>query len=90
MARMWNDPQVEPIRVLSRSEINAQVIAGILKAQGIDARDIHCSCCGVKLANLATVKISTEGPVGPECSEPGHIMPCRRHATPLVWPYEEK
>ena len=90
MARIWNDPQLGPIRVLPRSEINAQVIAEILKAQGYNLNNIHCTCCTLKLTDFSKIKMSTQGPVGPECSKPGHVMPCRRHAAPVAWPYDQK
>ena len=91
MARMWMDPTSgRELRVYSSKEIRNQVKFKTLAALGIDVRNLHCICCGLHLTDVSRITISSSGAIGPECSKPGHVMPCRHHVAPLVWPYDEK
>jgi len=78
MARMWMDPTLRcEVRRYSRKEIQAQVNVKMLTELGINPHDVHCGCCGLQLTDLSTIKVSSRGAIGPECSKPGHVMPCR-------------
>lgn len=78
MPRMWMDPTLgREVRVYSRKEIRTQVNVKMLTELGIDPCDVYCSCCGVRLIDLSKITVSGRGAIGPECSKPGHVMPCR-------------
>jgi hypothetical protein len=77
MARMWNDPMLGPVRAYSRKEIDNQVKIKMLTELGFDVHDLRCGCCGLHLSDVSGVQVSAKGPIGPECSKPGHVMPCR-------------
>jgi len=74
---IFNDPRAGPIRCLSRTEIRTQVNLKMLAAQGLDYHDLRCACCGLRLIDLSKITVSSRGAIGPECSKPGHVMPCR-------------
>jgi len=78
MARMWMDPRSgRELLVYSRKEIQTQVKMKMLTELGIDLHDVDCTCCGLRLTDLSKIKVSGRGAIGPECSKPGHVMPCR-------------
>jgi len=44
----------------------------------MDPLDIHCACCGLRLTDLAKLKVSADGAIGPECSKHyPELFPCR-------------
>ena len=77
MSPIFNDPRAGPIQCLSRTEIRTQVNLKMLAAQGLDYHDLRCACCGLRLIDLSKITVSSRGAIGPECSKPGHVMPCR-------------
>lgn len=84
---MWFDKTLgREVRVASRGELLAQKNLDALRAQGVDPHDVHCSCCGLRLTDLRKIKVSSEGAIGPECSKPGHVFPCRHARTVTVPP----
>jgi hypothetical protein len=77
MSRIYHDRLVGDLRVPSRRELRARSVAFALEARGIDPMNVRCACCGLRLVDLPNIKLSADGPIGPECSKPGHAFPCR-------------
>lgn len=65
------------VLVQSRAQRRMSALAAELRQRGYDLLSLHCACCGKRLRDLHNVSLRTEGPLGPECSKPGHNMACR-------------
>lgn len=77
MSRRLNEPVLAKFHEQTKYEHRIRSVIEALHEQGIRISNIRCICCHTRLVDLAHITVTPEGPLGPECSKPGHNFRCR-------------
>jgi len=81
MSRTFYDRTLgREVAVPSRRELRYRANLTQLQEFGINPRDVHCGCCGIRLTDLSKITFNGASPIGPECSKHPFLFPCGRHA----------
>jgi len=83
LSRLFRDPTTgRMLTIPTHAQLRYQENVKALHALGVvDLCGVYCCCCGAHLIDLSKIRVSSEGQVlGPECSKPGHPIPCKRRS----------